>query len=92
MHDIEPDDKTENINLDALAQAQRQAEQAERSHPGIVSFLYRLMLTRNERMSDAFLISNAGWPSRRGRGDRRPGDTRCGELESYRGLGLMLAS
>jgi hypothetical protein len=36
------------------------AEQAERSHPGIVSFLYRLMLMRNERMPDSFLVSNAG--------------------------------
>jgi hypothetical protein len=36
------------------------AEQAERSHPGIVSFLYRLLLMRNERMPDAFLVANAG--------------------------------
>jgi hypothetical protein len=35
------------------------------------------------------LVSNAGWPGRRGRGDRRPGLLGA---ESYRGLDLTPAS
>ena len=50
---------------------------------------HRHVVTPATMPPTASLVSNAGWPGRRGRGDRRPGDTRCGELESYRGLDLM---